>query len=350
MSRPPRSASAPARSALNGDGVLKIDDVSWLDGLDALSVQLRSKAASIGHDRGQLHIGSFDAGTSSVMGLRYQAFGSGAEDPTNVVRADLKTSVGEMSVASASGSQTTDWQDIAMIWELGDSAPTLYLDGKRIQPSFTVQSSGAGAIVAEGPLYIGAGSQDSAAGGWSGLIDEVRFKAEKLDPARLQAEHANQNDPTYFFGFGAEETFDEGHASIIAVPLEATTLPGEWIDLDVLAEAVLPSDNDGVSIQSITQPTNGNVSVINGKIPPVFFFFFLFCFFLGGGGLDRFVPCWVSSWKPSGWHAVLGQRWVSFLWRCSRSSCAPCRRTHGAASGQQPRVALRCASRGRHAS
>ena len=252
--------------SLNGDGVLKIDDASWLDGLDALTVQLRSRAASIGHDHGLLGAGAALFTNDSGVFIQYQAAGLGEGAPQNVVHSKIRTTAGDLLTSSAANAQKTDWQSVTLAWQSSEMQSHLYLDGAKVQPSHQSQISAAGTTRINGPLYAGSGPQDDESGGWRGLLDEVRFRAGKLDPAWIEAEHVNQSDPARFFGIGAEESLEDDSESLVAVPIEASTPSGKWIDLDVLAETLLPSGTNSVTIQSVMQPANGYVSVINGKV------------------------------------------------------------------------------------
>jgi len=251
---------------VDGNGVLVLDDASWLDGLDALSVQLWSKAASVGHDHGQLNVGDFGSDGASSLGVRYQAVGYADGDPSRVMHCKIATNGRTAFVSSSADIQTTDWQSIALTWHGEDERPRLYLDGREDEPTHTSEVIGPVQTTVTGPLYIGAGPFDSPDGGWQGLIDEVRFRAAKLDAAWIEAEHINQSDPARFYGMGAEETLDSGGDSLVAVPMEAGTPAGEKIDFDVLAAAVLPADSAGATIKSVSQPANGNASVIDNKV------------------------------------------------------------------------------------
>ena len=70
--------------SLNGAGTLKIDDTSWLQGLPALSVQVRSKANTGGHDRGQLNSGQTGSDAASDLVIRYQAVGYAGSQPSRL--------------------------------------------------------------------------------------------------------------------------------------------------------------------------------------------------------------------------------------------------------------------------
>ena len=250
---------------LGGNGVLSIADTSWLDGRDALSIQLRSKAGSIGHDRGQLNVGGFGSDAASNLALRYQATGFAGNQPANVIHSKLKTTAGNVGASSAAGTQSTAWQSLAFQWATGDSGLDLYVDGRPTPLSYANQIDGPATTQISGPLHLGAGPRDTADGGWVGLIDEVRFRPAKLDEAWLAAEHANQTDPAGFFGIGAEETVADATPGIVAIPLEVETSAGQWVDIDVLA-AALSAGTDTPTIQVATQPQKGTASVIGGKV------------------------------------------------------------------------------------
>ncbi|MEO1203653.1 MAG: DUF2341 domain-containing protein, partial [Pseudomonadota bacterium] len=252
--------------SLNGDAVLRLDDVSWLDGLDALSVQLRSKAASIGHDRGQLNVGAFGRDRDADLSIRYQATGFADPQPIDVLHCKLTTSGQTAAVSSGGGTQTTDWQSITFAWQAGDLRPALHLDGLEAAVTFGTGGNDLTQTVISGPLVVGAGPRDTIDGGWVGSIDEVRFRATKLDPAWINAEHINHSNPARFFGIGGEESLEDNLESLVAVPIDATISQGEWLDLDVVAAALLPAGATGAAIQSITQPANGSASVTGGKV------------------------------------------------------------------------------------
>jgi hypothetical protein len=251
--------------ALDGNGVLMLAETSWLQGLSALSIQLRSKASSIGHDRGQLNVGTFGRDLDSDLCIRYQAEGFASSRPTNVIHAKLRTTAGNTGVSSAAGVHTTNWQGLTVAWQSGDSHPDMYLDGRMTEPSFTNRLSGSATTDPGGPLYLGAGPRDTADGGWVGLIDEVRFSARKLGEAWIATEYANQASPAGFYGYGGEETVTDTEPSIVALPLEITSVAGQHVDIDVLAAAI-PAGMDGTVIESVTQANHGSVSVIDGKI------------------------------------------------------------------------------------
>ena len=277
--------------ALGGAGVLTIADVDWLQGLDGLSIQLWNKAAAIGHDQGQFGIGEALFDGDSDLFIRYQSAGFGPGEPKNLLHTKLKTTAGNLTTSSPANTQTTDWQAVALTWEAADTQSSLYLDGNKVQASFTTFGSGEGTTQLGGPLYIGAGTQDSATGGWTGLIDEVRLRSGKLSDAWIAAEHANQTHPALFYGIGAEDGFGDPSDSVVAVPFELTGKAGTALDIDVLADAVSPAAAGDVTIQSVGQPTNGVVSVIDGKIrysPPA-----------GFAGADTFLYTLAADGKKS---------------------------------------------------
>jgi hypothetical protein len=250
--------------ALNGNGVLTLADTSWLQGLSALSIQLRSRANNIGHDKGQLGVGStlFTNQDGDIV-IRYQSIGYASIQPRNLLHTSITTNAGKLRTSSPSDTQTINWQSIVLAWQSGDSENNLYLDGKKIDPSFTTSISGAATTQIEGPLYIGASSRDSENGGWAGLIDELRFRPSKLTASWIAAEHLNHDTPTLFYGLGDEETINELQPSIVALPLDVQTPSGTWIEIDVLSAAQIPAGSPDATIQAVSQPANGTAAVIN---------------------------------------------------------------------------------------
>ena len=195
--------------SLDGNGVLSIADASWLSNHTALSVQLRSKATSIGNTRGQIVAGLAAFTGNSDLFIRYQLNGSGVGQPENVIHSAITTTAGRLAVSSGANRQSTNWQSLALTWQSGDAEASQYLDGEKQQPSFTTTASGGGSTLIGGPLYLGAGTQDSPQGGWVGLIDEVRFRAARLSDAWIDVEYTNQKAPALFYGLGAEDAFGE---------------------------------------------------------------------------------------------------------------------------------------------
>ena len=248
-----------------GDASLRIDDTSWLAGHSALSVQLRSRADAVDHDHGMLHGGLFGNDADADFVLRYDDVGFGGGAPTNVVHAKLKTGAGNAGVASAADIQSTDWQNIALAWQSGESA-ALYVDGAVSQPSFDNAPSEPTTTAFSGPLYIGAGPYDGSSGGWHGAIDEVRLRAGRLDAGWIATEHANQNDPATFLGMGDADLGGSTEDSVVALPFRISIASGEHRDIDVLAAAHRAAGVDGVELLEVSQPSHGVASVVSGQL------------------------------------------------------------------------------------
>lgn len=246
---------------LAGTGTLgRTDAASWLGGLAGITVQVRAKADAIGNERGLLNAGSFDDAASGIT-LR-QAGADGA------FFAKLKTSAGDLALTTRGGLQSTSWRSLALGWAAGDARLGLYVDGARAE---TVATSdiGTGTNVTTaiaGALTLGAGARDGAAGGWQGLIDEIRIRSNRLSEGWLAAEHANQSSPDTFFGLGAEDSPDDVTLSPVAVPIRIATLVNAWVDVDVLSRAVNAPGRPTPSLISVGQPANGLASIIDGRV------------------------------------------------------------------------------------
>ena len=253
--------------ALNGDAVLKLDDTSWLAGLDALSVQLRSKADTVGHDRGQLNVGAFGRDRDADLSIRYQATGFADPQPTNVLHCKLATSGQTAAVSSGTGTQTTDWQSIAFAWQAGDQRPALHLDGLETAATFETGSNDAHAdrhlrAARRGRWPEGHDRRRLGRLDRRGALSRPRSSIRPGSRPNTSTT-AIRHDSSASVPRRASRTTCE---SLVAVPIDATTSQGEWLDLDVVAAALLPAGVTGATIQSITQPANGSASVTGGKV------------------------------------------------------------------------------------
>lgn len=245
---------------LAGAGVLRRDDAAFLDNLGALTVQLRAKADAVGHERGPLNLGSFGGDAASALTIRYAGAGG-------AIHAKLKTTAGAAFLTTAAGAQGTAWRALDLAWASGDARPTLYLDGAAAEAaSGSALPAGAAATDVVGPLILGAGAKDTAAGGWQGLLDEVRLRASRLPAAWLAAERANQAQPDAFYGAGPEDAPGDARPGAVAVPLSASTRAGTHVDVDVLAAAVVSAGALAPTLASVGQPLHGTATVIAGKV------------------------------------------------------------------------------------
>src|SRR3954449_13460784 len=106
-----------------------------------------------------------------------------------------------MTIATKPGQQAKVWQALALAWAAGDRQPALYLDGPAAPGASAPQiaSSTTALTAITGPLVVGAGSADSATGGWQGLVDEVRVRAGKLVDDWLLGQHAQPKPPHTLF-------------------------------------------------------------------------------------------------------------------------------------------------------
>jgi hypothetical protein len=94
-----------------------------------------------------------------------------------------------------------------------------------------------------------------------------------------------------FFGIGSQEMADDAIDSLVAVPFTAEITAGKSVDLDVLGQAYAPNVAESVTIQDISQPASGSVSVINNRIR--------YTSNSGFAGADSFTYTLTSSGKSS---------------------------------------------------
>jgi hypothetical protein len=245
---------------LAGAGTLRRDDAAFLDGLGALTVQVRAKADAVGHERGVINLGGFGGDAAIGLTIRYAGAGGG-------IFAKVATTAGAATLTTKAGAQGTAWQALALAWASGDARPALYLDGALAEAaSGSALGTGAATTDLAGPLVLGAGARDSAAGGWQGLLDEVRLRAGKLPAAWLAAERANRAEPDGFYGAGPEDAPDDERPGAVAVPVAASTRAGAYVDVDVLAAAVVPAGAAAPTLAAVGQPQHGTATVIAGKV------------------------------------------------------------------------------------
>ena len=69
-----------------------------------------------------------------------------------------------------------------------------------------------------------------------------------------------------FFGIGSREMADDAIDSLVAVPFTAEIMAGKSVDLDVLGQAYAPNVAESLTIEGISQPASGSVSVISNRI------------------------------------------------------------------------------------
>ena len=117
-----------------------------------------------------------------------------------------------------------------------------------------------------GGLYLGAGARDPATGGWSGVIDEVRFAATALTPTRIASEARNLGATQALYGLGGEDEPGQTDAAPVAVPVTATVASGSSIDIDVAPHAYDPDGPGLPEIVAAAAPAHGVVTVVSGKI------------------------------------------------------------------------------------
>jgi len=156
------------------------DAGSYLNGLDALSVSVWVKADATGTDRG-IFIGDTPSGDDTPLTLRYDV-GGFSGGGSNLIKAGLTTTGGNLQLESASGVQTTDWQHLVLTWQSGLPL-ALYIDGTPTTP--TDNSSAVSGTTIETPTFIlGRGGKDRT-GSWNGMLDDLRIYNRVLTPSEV---------------------------------------------------------------------------------------------------------------------------------------------------------------------
>lgn len=275
--------------AYTGSSVATRADAAFLSGLGALTVQalVLPNAATVGSSRGILAQGPMNGSDASAgLALQYVA---NEPDARNAIQFRLACSDGATFVTSAADAQAARRQLLHGVWRRDEPA-RLFLDGAEVATSNTGQRRSGLTAMATGGLFLGAGARDPASGGWSGLIDEVRFAAAAFTPARIAAEAANLGTVQALYGLGGEDTAGEANAAPTAVPRRAQAAAGSSVDIDVIAAAYDP-DGPAPQIVGVGTPAHGVASVVSGRVryTPV----------AGHVGVDQFAYTLESGGKRS---------------------------------------------------
>jgi hypothetical protein len=167
-----------------GDGDRVVDESApdYLNGLDAITLAIWIKSNQVPTDAGFIICEEPDGG-DNIITMRYDAAGA-TSGGTSLLKMAVVAPGDEQQLESSSNLQTTEWQHVAMTWARGEHLQ-FYVNGELDTPS----SNGAPRDVSTGDvtiLIVGQGGKD-AAGGWDGLIDDVRIYDNVLTQIEIQA-------------------------------------------------------------------------------------------------------------------------------------------------------------------
>ncbi len=236
-------------------------DPAFLDGHSALTVQLWADADRLDSDQGLLVCGPItgrDLDTAFV--LRHAGRGL-YSSRARVFTVEMALADGRVVYESGEGRADDARRALALVFDRGQGA-RLVIDGVADTPSYASGSTLLGPTrLGRGPLRIGAGPL----GRWLGTIDELRVRASALPVAWLAMEHANQRDPSSFYGLGGEDTFGDPTEAPVAPPLTGRTVLGTALLLDPLAHVLVPAGGPA-TLALLGPPAHGSAVVEAGKI------------------------------------------------------------------------------------
>ena len=250
----------------DGTARASLDDVGFLDGLDAFSLQtfVDVDPASLGTDKGIISQGKI-SGLDEDQGftLRFDAKGydGGA---ANTLLWQVKTKAGSTRFEGPANAQRAGRMQVTGVWERGEP-PRLYLDGVPVHPTNAPKSHDKAMVTRPGPLTLGAAAKDGVDGGWIGCIDDVRLRASVPSQTCIAIEHVSGMDPAAFYGLSGEERPDDPVAAPVAAPVRLSITSGNQIDVDVLDVAIV-ADGATPVLVTIGQAEHGAVSIVDGKI------------------------------------------------------------------------------------
>ena len=172
-----------------------------------------------------------------------------------------------MTLATKPGQQAKAWQALALAWAAGDRQPALYLDGTAapVASATQIASSTTALTAITGPLVVGAGSADFAAGGWQGLVDEVRVRPASSLTTGLRPSTRTRTPPTHSSAARTRTRRTGRRRARSRFPWRSrpwsttSSTSTSWA-----APSWLPDDEPVLT--GVSQPDHGIASVIGGKV------------------------------------------------------------------------------------
>ena len=247
-------------NAIQLDGVAGFvaddDAESFLNGLEQITVTTWVKADNTPTDEGIFTTANPD-NKDEFLAMRYDATGfAGGE--TAVIKAAVGNGEqsGNFSVLETSSNvQTTDWQHLALVWELGAPAQ-VYIDGVLNTPS-DVTGTMAAALNAVDRLWVGRASKfDNGEFGWQGLIDDFRIYGRVLAASEIQqlaiGDTGGGNNPPGVTN-PADQTSTEG--DVISLQIDASDADAG--DTLIFSATGLP---DGLGIDPASGLISGTIA------------------------------------------------------------------------------------------
>ena len=242
-------------NAIQLDGVAGFvaddDAESFLNGLEQITVTTWVKADSTPTDEGIFTTANPD-NKDEFLAMRYDAAGfAGGE--TAVIKAGVGN--GELSgnfsvLETSSNVQTTDWQHLALVWELGAPAQ-IYIDGVLNSPS-DVTGTMAAALNAVDRLWVGRASKfDNGEFGWQGLIDDFRIYGRVLAGSEIQQ-------------LAGGDTGGGNNPPGVTNPGDQTSIEGDVISLQI--DAADADAGDTLSYSASNLPDGLSIDPASGLI------------------------------------------------------------------------------------
>jgi len=154
---------------------------SYLNGLSAITLSLWVKSDVTYEDRDILFTRN-PTGIDAELGLRYDRDGARG-GAIRCIKASIRATSGYTQVESTSDVQTTAWQHLALVWQSGQTAPSLklYINGQ-LNPLTYDGMTVFGTVTGVQKLMLGRGTKDKY---WDGLIDDVRIYNRALQPSEI---------------------------------------------------------------------------------------------------------------------------------------------------------------------
>jgi len=181
----------------DGDFVLDNDANAYMNGLRGLTVAVWVKNRETAPTDQGFIIFADPAGNDN-RGFRYDSAGAGTGG-TNLMKCGTFStgpSGGIQEYESASNTQTTAWQHLAMTWSSGNDV-RLFINGVE-DTTGAIQATRTGTTSGYTKLFVGRGGKfnDAGVGGWNGLIDDVQIYNHALTTPEIATVMAGGTIPT----------------------------------------------------------------------------------------------------------------------------------------------------------
>jgi hypothetical protein len=204
----------------------------YLDDFTELTVMAWIKSSETDTDRGFI-IFDEPAGNDQ-RDMRYDDAAGGGRD--DVVKFGVSDAGGSHEAESSSGTQTKEWQHVAMTWKVGEHM-RFYVNSVEDTNLNTAIGIINGPLAGYTKIIVGHGGKDERDGtgdvgpnhGWHGAVDEVKIFQRALTQEQIQQEAHILDSPPVITAFPANQILvQETDGTTLALDVEVSDLLGDY--------------------------------------------------------------------------------------------------------------------------